>query len=61
MFMFGSGVFSHANQVLDQMLERVFICVLGQSTYIERWARLLMQSMAPKRAPKIQLKTKVPT
>jgi len=30
------GVFSHTHQVFDEMLERAFIRVYGQLTYVEK-------------------------
>ena len=36
LFMLESKVFFHARQVFDEMLERAFIRVLGQLTYVER-------------------------
>ena len=34
------GVFSHAHQVFDEMLERAFVCDYGQLTYDGRWGQL---------------------
>ena len=33
-------VFSHAHQVLDEMIERAFIHVYEQLTYAKRWGQL---------------------
>ena len=40
LFVLESNIFSHADQVFDEMLERVFILILGQLTYAEMWGWL---------------------